>query len=126
EFGHSFINHIVETKKNLPVIHKMDTLYAPLRTSMTRQGYGDWESCVIEHYVRAGEIIFKELLDDPVGKEALMHIYAVEREFIYLPFLIKRLKDYRLTKSLSYHEAVRQSLIDWQTTYANPLKNSKE
>ncbi|MEM6726063.1 MAG: DUF4932 domain-containing protein, partial [Bacteroidota bacterium] len=118
ELGHSFINHHVLTDQNTSIIQQMDSLYIPLQAAMTSQGYGDWLSCVIEHYVRAGEIIFKDLLDDPEGKAKLMQNYVEERDFVYLPFLIEKLTEYRLTQALSYQEAVHRSLLDWQATYA--------
>lgn len=115
EFGHSFVNHVV--LPNTEHLEKTRGLFEELKANMTRQGYSDWESCMIEHFVRAGEVIIPELIGNTQGKEALMKNYVEDRKYVYLPFIIEKLKEYRLKKKYSYAEAVKMTLIDLEKTY---------
>ena len=116
EFGHSFVNHVVLPNKEQ--LKKSRGLFTgELKANMTRQGYPDWESCMVEHFVRAGEIIIPELMGNTEGSEALMKNYIEDRKFIYLPFIIEQLKKYRLEKNYSYEDSVRMTLIDFEKTY---------
>lgn len=116
EFGHSFVNDVV-TAEGLELIPATDTLYAPIRTSMTRQGYSNWSASVYEHFVRAGEVIIQRLLEDEANAQALLKNYAEDRQFIYLPFIIERLGDYRLAQQLTYAESVKRTLQDLKATF---------
>lgn len=110
EFGHSFVNHVVLANSKL--IEASQSFYPDLAEKMTPQGYNDWEGCIIEHYVRAGEIIIPQLLNiDSTNTDLLKH-YVQDKGFIYLPFIIERLKLYRLTENLSYEESVSKSFKD--------------
>lgn len=115
EFGHAFVNEVVLDNKDL--INKTQDLFPPLKDSMYIQGYHTWESCVIEHFVRAGEIFIPEVMGDTTRSESLMKVYVEEKEFVYLPFVVKQLKSYRIDQDLSYQEAVRQTLADLQNEY---------
>lgn len=111
EFGHAFANTpILESGGKL--IHATESLFPPLEERMHEQGYTTWEACLTEHFVRAGEIIVSELMGDSKNRDSLMKNYTSERQFIYLPFMVERIKAYRLGKQLSFREAVRQTLTD--------------
>ena len=101
EFGHSFVNHVVLSTSS-GAIKATEKLYLPLKDKMTPQGYNNWETCVIEHFVRAGEILVPELLNEPFMNEALMKDYTEKRKFIYLPFIVDKMRDYRITQKVSY------------------------
>lgn len=116
EFGHSFVNHVVLQHKDQ--IKKTADLFPALKPDMVPQGYRKWESCVIEHFVRAGEVIIPESLGNSTGLQELIEDYTTNRKFIYLPFIIEKLKTYRLDKKFSYQKAVRKTLVDLEKEYA--------
>jgi hypothetical protein len=51
EFSHSFVNPL--TRSRLEQVQRYATLYEPIAEVMRRQAYGNWESTVNEHIVRA-------------------------------------------------------------------------
>ncbi|WP_299523728.1 DUF4932 domain-containing protein [Winogradskyella sp.] len=110
EFGHSFVNHVVLKNENL--LNKTKKLFAPIKEDMTRQGYSDWKTCIIEHFVRAGEVIIRDLMGDKKQSEALLKSYTEDKKYIFLPSIVQSLKAYRLDKNLSYEAAVTASLSD--------------
>ncbi|MDT0553130.1 DUF4932 domain-containing protein [Urechidicola vernalis] len=110
EFGHSFVNdHVL---KNSDIIKETNHLFSPMKETMYPQGYHNWETCLIEHFVRAGEVIIPELLNDAESSNSLMDEYVKNRQFNYLPFIVEKLKYYRLVKKYTYNDAVRQTLIE--------------
>ena len=110
EFGHSFVNHIVIGYAE--VIDASKSLFEPIEKSMIKQGYSTWLSCVIEHFVRAGEVILAEQDSDIVTSGRLMQKYTEDLQFTYLSFIVKQLKDYRYNQNLSYPESVEKTLKD--------------
>ncbi len=115
EFGHSFVNHVVLPHEKQ--LAKTRGLFEEVKADMTSQGYPDWESCMIEHFVRAGEVIIPELMGNTSGSEELMKNYVEHRKYIYLPFIIEKLKKYRLTRNFSYEKAVKRTLVDLKKNY---------
>ncbi|WP_115462199.1 DUF4932 domain-containing protein [Winogradskyella aurantiaca] len=115
EFGHSFVNHIVLENNN--TISNTSSLYEPLKGKMIPQGYNDWENCIIEHFVRASEIIIPELLNNGTQTDTIRDDYINNRGFVSLPFIITQLKHYRLTKRYSYKESVRRTIEDLKERY---------
>lgn len=121
EFGHSFVNaHVL---KHTAVIAETQLLFDPLKTSMTQQGYPGWDDCLVEHFVRAGEVFIPETLDMAVDTKDLLEDYTRNRNFIYLPFIVKKLKHYRLEQGLPYAKAVELTLIDLKHEF---LREGKE
>lgn len=111
EFGHSFVNHLV--LQNLSdYISETEHLYLPLKESMTPQGYPNWEGCIIEHFVRAGEVLIPELMGNEALSQSNLNWNIEEKKFIYLPFIVDHLRDYRLNKGLSYKESLINTMID--------------
>jgi hypothetical protein len=51
EFSHSFVNPL--TRARLDQVQRYQALYEPMAEVMRRQAYGNWESTVNEHIVRA-------------------------------------------------------------------------
>lgn len=115
EFGHSFVNHIVE--KNGSMITQTRQLYDEVKVSMRTQGYSNWITCVIEHFVRAGEVIIPEMMEDTATSRANLNYHMIEKDFIYLEFIVDRLKEYRLSKKLTYSTAVNNTLKDFQDKF---------
>jgi hypothetical protein len=110
EFGHSFVNDVVLLNEDL--ISATENLFTSVKEDMTPQGYNTWKTCMIEHFVRAGEIIIPELLGDFSQSRDLMEDYVENRKFIYLPFIVDQLKYYRMEKKYSYEASVRKTLED--------------
>lgn len=110
EFGHTFVNHIVLKHKD--EIDKTNHLFKEVATEMKKQGYTNWETCVLEHFVRAGEVIIRENVGNKKQSEYLLEQYTKERNFKYLSFIVNKLKYYRIDKKLDYDKAVLHTLKD--------------
>lgn len=110
EFGHSFVNHVV--LKNEALLEKTKFLYTPIQEAMVRQGYSDWETCMIEHFVKAGEVIIRDLMGNKKQSENLLNYYTEDKKHIYLPSLVENLKKYRTDHNLTYEDAVNAALSD--------------
>ncbi|MCM1991258.1 DUF4932 domain-containing protein [Oceanirhabdus seepicola] len=91
EFSHSFIKHVF--KDNLSEINDYSKLYTPISKSMNKQSYGNWESCVNEHVVRAVTTRLAYLNE---GKEAYDKALNKEKgmEFLYVEALCEKLQEY--------------------------------
>ena len=91
EFGHSFVNPT--TGKFHKEIAKYSSLYNPISDRMKQQAYGNWQSCVNEHIVRAVET---RLAHREMGKEAGDRALLTEKlkGFSYVEALSERLKEY--------------------------------
>jgi hypothetical protein len=94
EFGHSFINPILELKENISIIDKYEYLFEPIKEDMKDQGYGNWRTCVIEHAVRLGEIRISYYLGDSLRANRIRDNYINDRKFIYLTHLEKEISTY--------------------------------
>ena len=110
EFGHTFVNHIVLNHKD--EIDKTKHLFTDISIDMKKQGYTNWETCVLEHFVRAGEVIIRENVGNQKQSEYLLNQYSKERNFKYLSFIVNKLKYYRIDKKLDYDKAVLNTLKD--------------
>jgi len=47
----------------------------------------------------------------------LLNDYVKNRSFIYLPFIVEKMKAYRFDQELSYAASVRQTMIDLRKSY---------
>lgn len=93
EFGHAFVNPYIEgLPKQVP--DSCSLLFDAVKTRMEEQGYNTWESCLIEHFVRAGEVVVAEQMGDSGSAGRLRQEYVNDRRFIYLPILIDALRKY--------------------------------
>ena len=116
EFGHSFVNDVVLENAS-DIIEETQNLFLPIKESMIPQGYSNWETCVNEHFVRAGEIIVPELMGDSSISTDLLQDYTEKRKFTYLSFIVDKMKYYRIQKNYSFKESVRKALIDVQKNF---------
>ncbi len=116
EFGHSFVNHLLETT-SADLIEETTPLFEPISASMSAQGYPVWSYAINEHFVRAGEVLIPELLNDTAMSESTLELYTEERSFIYLPFIVERLRTYRIREALSYELSIRNTMIDLKNEY---------
>jgi hypothetical protein len=91
EFAHSFVNP--QTTLHRGAVNSYAHLLKPIQKEMKKQAYGDWETVVNEHIVRA---ITTRLSYRLVGQEAgdAALAYETERSFIYLPLLLEQLERY--------------------------------
>ena len=92
EFGHSFINPIVE--KYINEINKYSELYDPISSSMTSQAYGNWLTTVREHLTRATTC---RLAAMRFGEDVAFLNYErseIGHRFIYVSLLLEKLKEY--------------------------------
>lgn len=101
EFGHSFVNPVFYQI----AVNKADSsagLFKEIKTVMEAQGYNTWSSCLIEHFVRAGEVIMVEKLRGKAAADKLKEVYINERKFIYLPLIINELRLYEKNQKDTY------------------------
>ncbi|REA60093.1 hypothetical protein DSL64_15545 [Dyadobacter luteus] len=110
EFGHSFVNPAVNALP-LELINKTRRLYEPIREAMSNQAYTKWESCLSEHFVRAGEVIIGRNLGNIEDAERLKDHYIKGRQFIYLPILIAELEKYNVKRDVPYPQAVCKAML---------------
>lgn len=112
EFGHSFVNHIIDNI-NQKLIDDSSFLFPPIKLSMENQGYSNWKICLYEHFVRAGEIILASNLGNAEGSKFLFEHHVLKNNFIYIPIILKHLNYYNDNKDkISYHESVEKALIE--------------
>jgi hypothetical protein len=109
EFGHSFVNPVIEALPS-ELLTRTETLYQPIETAMTDQGYPTWQHCLNEHFVRAGEVIIARNLGKPEDAAKLQHWYMEDRKFIYLPVILEELEKYNQDRTYPYAEAVRRAM----------------
>lgn len=112
EFGHSFVNEVV--LENTISIKETKNLFIPIKDNMTKQGYSDWTTCLIEHFVRAGEVIINEKLGNSAESASLLKKYIQDKKYIYLSFIVNKLKKYRIDEQLTYKTAVSKTINDLQ------------
>lgn len=108
EFGHSFVNPVIA---QLPdsLFTNTKNLFEPLKSVMSDQGYNTWKVCIIEHFVRAGEILIAEKLGEN-AKELILE-YEQSRQFKYIPEILIELKKYDNGIYSSYYDTVMQTMI---------------
>jgi hypothetical protein len=91
EFGHSFINPLVIAQSS--EILKYSSLFRPVSYMMKKSAYGEWETCVAEHILRAVNARMTYLKN---GQEAERRAIQSDRAkgFAYLEALCARLEEY--------------------------------
>jgi len=94
EFGHSFINPIANLPLNQELIGKYSYLFSPIQNYMNEQAYRTWETCVIEHIVRLGEIRIAYVLNDFPTASKIRKENIEKNKFIYLPNLERKIIEY--------------------------------
>jgi hypothetical protein len=93
EFGHSFVNPAVYAVAD-SVITAGEFLFEPVKNAMGTQGYNTWQACLIEHFVRAGEVLIAEKYAGADAAAKLRKEYVENRKFIYLPEILSALRKY--------------------------------
>ena len=109
EFGHSFVNPVVDTIEEEQVA-ATEKLFLPIQSAMSDQNYITWKACLYEHFVRAGEVVLAKKTDKNERSEQLRSWYIEDRKFIYLPLIIEELERYDRGETKTYLEAVNNSM----------------
>lgn len=114
EFSHSFINPI--TEKYISEVNQYSELFSKIEKQMSSQAYGDWETCVNEHIIRAITARFIYL---DQGESAYNSIITFERAngFYYVP---------SLCESLAHYEINRDDYPTFESYYPELIKVFKE
>jgi len=93
EFGHSFVNHTLDSYTN--EINKYnDLFYSGLNEKMNPQGYSNWTICIIEHFVRLGEIRIAEINGEKDRADELRKMHINEFSFVLIPYFEKKIIEY--------------------------------
>lgn len=95
EFSHSFANP--STHKFMDQFNLYSSLFNPIKEAMKKNAYGDWESCIDEHIVRAVTFrLLKKIFDE---KSALKEMDSeVKKGFVYVPALFEKLEYYETNR----------------------------
>ena len=110
EFGHSFVELPTNTNRK-GLIKGSSKLYEPVSNAMASQGYINWDICLEEHFVRAGEVLIARNLGNLEEARQLQEHYIRDRKFIYLPLILEELEKYnRNRKKGHYQLAVEKAL----------------
>ncbi|MDV7695878.1 DUF4932 domain-containing protein [Chryseobacterium soli] len=99
EFGHSFVNK--EVYKYKDQLGKFKDLFekSNLKEVMTKKsGIADYQTCVVEHLVRLGEIQTAKIQHDDERARKLED-YHLKNYFIFLPQLEEKIKEYNIHRA---------------------------
>ncbi|MFO7940342.1 MAG: DUF4932 domain-containing protein, partial [Bacteroidales bacterium] len=94
EFGHSFVNPTIEIAENRELIQQYDHLFEPIKERMYKLGYKSWQTCVIEHIVRLGEVRISSKVDSWTKTKMLRDHHVENKGFVYLPHLEECILEY--------------------------------
>lgn len=93
EIGHSFVNpHLEKYESELNNTSSLFT--SDLQKIMEKSYVGNWKTCVIEHFVRLGEIRVAIALGDEAEAERLRKFHINEFGFVLIPILEEKIKFY--------------------------------
>ena len=108
EFGHSFVNPIVDRKAK-SALKETEHLFEPIRETIYQQGYNTWEACITEHFVRGMELYISERYDTSKAHKELFKQYVDKRQFIYIPIILEELRKAD-RRGGSFDDAVESSM----------------
>jgi len=112
EFGHAFINPLLEKEKNKRIVESYQQLFTlTLQQVMLKQNYDNWLDCITEHLVRLGEIRLAERNGNKEWAEELRKYHIVELKFIFLPELEEQIKKYETDPSYKSFEDYLPELL---------------
>jgi hypothetical protein len=75
----------------------MNELFEPIKKDMEKLAYGDWNTCVKEHVIRAVNIRLNELHLGSLRSWFFLKI-ELKRGFIYIEPLIEKLKEFEIQR----------------------------
>ena len=119
EFSHSFCNPLIA--KNLGELQKDSCLLAPIKDKMEEQGYGNWEACLYEHWVRANEIVLTEKVFSRQRASDLADEMIRNNGWIYLEGLLPIIREYKANREKYKNiDALMPKVVE----YFHGLKNT--
>lgn len=86
EFSHSFCNPLID--KNMKVLNADSCLLLPILKDQLDQGYGTWQTCLLEHWTRANEIVLNRIIYGQPIADTLLAKNIDEEKWIYLKGLV--------------------------------------
>ena len=89
EYGHFFVNPL--TDKYADRVASLNKMFEPIKTTMSQQAYGLWETCVNEHIIRAINARMVELYFGFQHSAAFLN-RETGNGFIYIEPLFEKLK----------------------------------
>lgn len=95
EFSHSYVNPWVE--KHAGEVRKYEALYQPIKEAMRKAAYGDWETAVHEHIIRAITVRLAYQRSQAAGDRLLQNEEA--RGFKYVRALAEKLQEYEAARN---------------------------
>jgi hypothetical protein len=99
EFGHSFVNPV--TEKYADRVASSNEIFEPIKERMSKQAYGEWETVVNEHIIRAVHVRLTELhLGSRQAKKQLSN--EKRKGFIYIEPLVEKLKYFENQRNETY------------------------
>ena len=93
ELGHSFVNPLL-TKFKKEIGADTSLFTEKLRKRLEKSYIESWETCLIEHLVRLGEIRIAKAMGNHVEENRLRKMHVNESGFVLLPFLEKVIVEY--------------------------------
>lgn len=102
EFSHSFVNPL--TEKHTDQVKLSEKLLEPIKNTMSNQAYGNWETVLNEHIIRA---FTARIVEISYGEQAANNLVNSEKQrgFVYIEPIIETLKEYekeRDTKGITF------------------------
>ncbi len=112
EFGHAFVNPILDKEKNKSLLNQYAHLFIPaLKEVMEKQNYDNWFDCIAEHLVRLGEIRLAERSGHIKWAKVLREKHTKQLNFIFLPELEQKIKVYEQDEKYDSFEAYLPELL---------------
>ncbi|MEO1021938.1 MAG: DUF4932 domain-containing protein [Bacteroidota bacterium] len=112
EFGHAFVNTVLDTEPNLEAVNAYTHLFTPgLKEIMMKQNYGNWFDCIAEHLVRLGEIRLAERSGNAAWANELRAYHTDKLQFIFLPEFERKILEFEQDTSIQSFEAFIPELM---------------
>lgn len=112
EFGHAFVNTILEKRENRIILDSYDSLFtSELQKVMNTQNYDNWFDCIAEHLVRLGEIRLAERSGNAEWAKELRKYHTKELNFVFLPEFEAKIVEYERDDSYQSFEQFLPNLL---------------
>ncbi len=112
EFGHAFVNPVLEKEKNRSLIYEYEYLFTDeLKEVMLVQNYDNWLDCIAEHLVRLGEIRLASRSGKEDWAEKLRHMHVREKAFILIPYFEEKIIEYENDRNKGSFEEYLPELL---------------
>ncbi|MEM1324208.1 MAG: DUF4932 domain-containing protein [Bacteroidota bacterium] len=113
EFGHAFVNPILDKASSKVLLEKYKHLFIDeLREVMTKQNYDNWFDCIAEHLVRLGEIRLADRSGNQAWAAELRNYHTVDKSFVFLPELEQKILVFEQSEDYNSFEAFLPELME--------------